>query len=404
MARFRPFRRPCRRRTISPISLATVSWSRSIVGPCLLRRSYPAQEVDQMPCTIPRTRCVSPFLMFSTDLSGSERVPTSSVGPGLHLVRPTPTSRLLAAFFQSTTTFLGGDHDWCPAILRQRCTLLPLHTSADFRPGTNSRTFTYGYPQSRATVCGRPFQGISTGKVLLPSRQRVAGNGSPQRQDCFGSADTCYTSLFNAGDARDHADMRIRDGIWSQNAHSMCRGMFSADDMTSCVLTVQLARAGGLAEPLPSVSTASDLDSLWHQFVRVESHKRTFFTLYQFDVMWYHILSIPRIISHLEIKLELPCTQDMWTATTSSEWAHRSLTSGKSIGASTRYIQAVRTFMSPNPAPCTATLDAHGSLLIILFLLSSVREQSGWSTMTGRVSFERFEVSSSLSKRHMVSC
>jgi hypothetical protein len=48
--------------------------------------------------------------------------------------------------------------------------------------------------------------------------------------------------------------------------------------------------------------------------------------------------------------------------------------------------------MSPNPSTCSPKYDAHGGLLIILFMLSSVREQSGWSTMTGRVSFERFEV------------
>jgi len=58
-----------------------------------------------------------------------------------------------------------------------------------------------------------------------------------------------------------------------------------------------------------------------------------------------------------------------------------------------RYIQAVRTCMSPNHSTCSPKYDAHGGLLIILFMLSSVREQSGWSTMTGRVSFERFEVS-----------
>lgn len=110
--------------------------------------------------------------------------------------------------------------------------------------------------------------------------------------------------------------------------------------------------------------------------------------------MWYHILSIPRTISHLEIKLELPCPQDTWTASTSSDWAHRSLTMGKSTDQGpSRYIQAVRTCMSPNPSSCSPKYDAHGGLLIILFMLSSVREQSGWSTMTGRVSFERFEES-----------
>jgi hypothetical protein len=64
-----------------------------------------------------------------------------------------------------------------------------------------------------------------------------------------------------------------------------------------------------------------------------------------------------------------------------------------------RYIQAVRTCMSPNHSSCSPKYDAHGGLLIILFMLSSVREQSGWSTMTGRVSFERFEVSTLENRR-----
>lgn len=149
-----------------------------------------------------------------------------------------------------------------------------------------------------------------------------------------------------------------------------------------------------MAEPLPDLSAASDLESLWRQYVRVESHKRTFFALYQLDVMWYHILSIPRTISHLEIKLELPCSQKIWDATTPSDWAHRSLMMEKSSPPqASKYVQAVRTCLGPKPQQCISRYDAYGSLLIILFMLSSVREQSGWSTMTGRVSFERFEVS-----------
>ena len=189
---------------------------------------------------------------------------------------------------------------------------------------------------------------------------------------------------------------------WGLRMHGRCvevRGLLSFSTAVESYKADQdqLARIGGLAEPLPDLLPASDLESLWRQFVRVETHKRTFFALYQLDVMWYHILSIPRTISHLEIKLELPCSRQTWDAATASEWAHRSLMMGKSSSSqqSSKYVQAVRTCLGPKPQQCISKYDAYGSLLIILFMLSSVREQSGWSTMTGRVSFERFEVSDS---------
>ncbi|KAG9612574.1 hypothetical protein KCU77_g1428, partial [Aureobasidium melanogenum] len=49
--------------------------------------------------------------------------------------------------------------------------------------------------------------------------------------------------------------------------------------------SVELVRRYGLTEPLTVQSgTAEDLDALWRQFVRSESHKRTLFAVYQLDV------------------------------------------------------------------------------------------------------------------------
>jgi hypothetical protein len=119
---------------------------------------------------------------------------------------------------------------------------------------------------------------------------------------------------------------------------------------------------------------------------------RTLFALYAFDTTCYEILSIPRFLSHLEIKHDMPCSDDLWTLASSTEWAHRTLVADRSTPP-VRYITAVRACLSTSPVPNLSTFDSYGLYLVILFLLSGVREVSGWSTMTGRVCFERFEVS-----------
>ncbi|KAG9658168.1 hypothetical protein KCU95_g4273, partial [Aureobasidium melanogenum] len=49
--------------------------------------------------------------------------------------------------------------------------------------------------------------------------------------------------------------------------------------------SVELVRRYGLTEPLTvQPGAAEDLDALWRQFVRCESHKRTLFAVYQLDV------------------------------------------------------------------------------------------------------------------------
>ncbi|WVF70352.1 hypothetical protein IAT40_005142 [Kwoniella sp. CBS 6097] len=154
---------------------------------------------------------------------------------------------------------------------------------------------------------------------------------------------------------------------------------------------IELARTGGLTDPYPTqAGNTGDLESLWRQSIRAESHKRTLFAAYNLDVLWYHTLSLPRTLSHLEIKHDLPCPEDIWTVTSASDWAHKTLVN-KDNKTPPRYLAAVRACVTPNASLDLSSLDAHGSLMIIGFLLSSVREMSGWSTMTGKVCTERFE-------------
>lgn len=155
---------------------------------------------------------------------------------------------------------------------------------------------------------------------------------------------------------------------------------------------ISLARFGGLTQAIPIESASTeDLESLWRAFIKAESHKRTLFAVHQIDALWYQLFSIPRSLSHLEIKHDLPCQEASWAASSSAQWAHRQLSAGQSAH-SMLYADAVRRILSSEPnIDCFPKFDLYGAINIVQFLLSSAREISGWSTLTGRLSLERFE-------------
>lgn len=155
---------------------------------------------------------------------------------------------------------------------------------------------------------------------------------------------------------------------------------------------ISLARAGGLMQPAFVESAATqDLDALWRQFVHDESQKRTAFAVHQIDALWYQFLSVPRSLSHLEIKHDLPCPDDFWAASTSVEWAHRQLVARMAGPTPVSYTEAVRRFLSDVDLGTIPPFDPYGAINITQFLISSAREVSGWSTMTGRLCMERLE-------------
>ena len=155
---------------------------------------------------------------------------------------------------------------------------------------------------------------------------------------------------------------------------------------------ISLARFGGLTQSIPVESTETeDLDALWLEFIKAESHKRTLLAVHQIDALWYQLFSIPRSLSHLEIKHDLPCREELWTAISSAQWAHRQL-AARGSAPLVPYSDAVRLFLSPElDIDSLPAFDLYGAINVTQFLLSSAREVSGWSTMTGRLSLERFE-------------
>ncbi|WVF71788.1 hypothetical protein IAT40_006596 [Kwoniella sp. CBS 6097] len=175
--------------------------------------------------------------------------------------------------------------------------------------------------------------------------------------------------------------------------HALCfaRGAESCWGLRFHHRLTELARVGGLGDPYPPQPIdKGDLNALWRQFVRAETHKRTLYAAYHLDTLWYHTLSVPRGISHLEIKVDLPCSEAAWTIPTAAEWAFYGLVTDPS-NSPTRYLGAIRMCMSPDAAERGMSFGTYGCLAMILYALSGVREMSGWSTVTGQVPIERFD-------------
>jgi hypothetical protein len=218
------------------------------------------------------------------------------------------------------------------------------------------------------------------------------GSGESLAIRCFHQARGIIASDETRSDALAQNTSMVQSYLLLQ----ICAMMYLCGDNSAAGLSmhshmISLARAGRMTQPM-SVETAAtaDLESLWREFVKAESHKRTLFAVHQIDALWYQFLSIPRSISHLEIKHDLPCPLDQWMASSSAEWAHRQLVARNS-GPSVQYTDAVRRFLSSDPDLNTIPpFDPYGAINIAQFLISSAREISGWSTMTGMLSMERF--------------
>lgn len=154
---------------------------------------------------------------------------------------------------------------------------------------------------------------------------------------------------------------------------------------------ISIARSAGLMQSSSTTTVATkDLDSMWRESLKAETHKRTILAAHQIDALWYQLLSVPRSLSHLEIKHDLPSERDCWEASSAAAWAHRRLVSA-SNSSSMQYTIAVRKFLSRTlDLEEIPPFDPYGAINIAQFLLSSAREVSGWSAITGQLSLERF--------------
>lgn len=226
-----------------------------------------------------------------------------------------------------------------------------------------------------------------------PERIDQEGSGVSLSERCFHRARALVSGDEDGTDDSTH-NLSVIQSYLLLEIYAMMYlcGKHSAYGLKTHSKMISLARSSGLSLPISAEATAtSDLDSLWHTFIETESHKRTLFAAHQIDTLWYQFLSIPRQFSHLEIKHELPCPEDQWTASSPAEWAHKKLVTSMS-GSPIQYPDAVRRFLSSaSDLSSLSAFDPYGAINITHFLVSSAQEISGWCTMTGMISTERLE-------------
>ncbi|CAG8113929.1 unnamed protein product [Penicillium olsonii] len=279
--------------------------------------------------------------------------------------------------------------DWAPTALQisRGCDLFFARVS-HFLPFLHSPTFDPTQAPSHLVLS---LLSLAYQHGEDPECGEQEGSGERFSIRCFHQA----RALLASDEGRPDAATMIPTLVQSYLLLQICAMMYLCGENSASGLKmhshmISLARTGRMTQPLPVESGATaDLESLWREFVKAESYKRTLFAVHQIDALWYQFLSIPRSISHLEIKHNLPCPQDQWECSSSAEWAHRQLIARNS-GSSVKYTDAVRCFLSSDADITISPFDPYGAINIAQFLISSAREISGWSTMTGILSMERF--------------
>ncbi|KAK1140236.1 hypothetical protein N8T08_010533 [Aspergillus melleus] len=77
----------------------------------------------------------------------------------------------------------------------------------------------------------------------------------------------------------------------------------------------RLVREHGLSEPPPSPDANN-----WEEWVRREGNRRTKFIVYCFFNLHSIMYNIPPLVLNAELKLNMPCSHDVWKASNPSQW------------------------------------------------------------------------------------
>ena len=117
-----------------------------------------------------------------------------------------------------------------------------------------------------------------------------------------------------------------------------CGDRTSADiASTHCAALVSLARAAGLAKPpdYPHDGSHDDVqmandgwnaqqntadDSAWYTWKAAEERKRTLYSIFVLSSMLVSSYNFPPCLTNSEIRLDLPCDEDIWAADSPATW------------------------------------------------------------------------------------
>ncbi|KAL6230640.1 hypothetical protein BDW75DRAFT_234244 [Aspergillus navahoensis] len=234
------------------------------------------------------------------------------------------------------TSFELGDEDWTPSPLQisTGCALFFTHVSP-FVPFLHQPTFDVNQAPLHLllSMLSLAYQHGSN----PDAGAHAPDSGTPLSTRCFHRART----LLATSTSTSNPISTVQSYILLQVASMMYLCSESQYTLQMHSTSISLARSSGLMQSTPlEPSTSTSLTTLWRAFVSAESHKRILFALHQIDALWYQFLSVPRSISHLEIKHDLPCPGEQWTATSAEEWAHGQLIRMQTGSQSIQYADA----------------------------------------------------------------
>lgn len=286
--------------------------------------------------------------------------------------------------------------DWFPsdAQVARGCHLFFTHISP-FIPFIHQQTFR---PSETSNCLLLGVLSLAYQHGQDPERAEDGDSGPALSQRCFHRARALLVSDEEMEDDEPTPQQHV-SLVQTYLLLQICAMMYLCGDASKYGLWMHsrmiiAARACRLVHPVEDalVGPADDLNLLWQRFIKSETEKRTLFAAHQIDALWYQLQSMPRQFSHLEIKHELPCPEVFWTATSSTEWAHRRLVAQNPGTRPMQYYDVVRRLVSSDgDIHSIPEFDPYGTINIIHFLASSAREVSGWCAMTGIVGTERIE-------------
>ncbi|KAJ5908449.1 hypothetical protein N7495_001131 [Penicillium taxi] len=130
----------------------------------------------------------------------------------------------------------------------------------------------------------------------------------------------------------------------------------------------RLVREHGLSEPMPTPDPIS-----WEEWIRREGNRRTKLIVYCFFNLHSIMYNIPPLILNGELKLNMPCSHDLWKANSASHWRrlHRSRQDSSDIPFQDAFARLFMRFSSSFSFP-SAPISPLGNYILIHAVIQQI--------------------------------
>ncbi|KAI9924433.1 hypothetical protein MW887_007059 [Aspergillus wentii] len=127
----------------------------------------------------------------------------------------------------------------------------------------------------------------------------------------------------------------------------------------------RLVREHGLSEPVPNPDNIT-----WEEWIRREGNRRTKMIVYCFFNLHSIMYNIPPLILNAELKLNMPCSHDVWKATNAAQWrrAYRAR-----HGSDVSFQEAfAKLFLKSNMPYSSAPISPLGNYILIHAIIQQI--------------------------------